>query len=799
MGERAFRTVALSLVVLCALGTAAHAARSRAVSAGFEDFTDGGPTGWGTWSRREGALSVAADTGQVRSGQRALRVVHTGPRDWAVTYGRRVSVKPGDIFEITGWARCEEVVGRVAVSVVVRGDGPTPIDWLYGAAATRGSHDWSRLHSRFVVPEGAVSVELRLTGVGQGKAWFDDVTLVKAGSLEEMRRRMGGHAEPVEVGNAAVRVRIEPEKGRFYLTDRRASHTYASRGLSDTVILSARRQGERKASLTLLHASGGQELRAALAVDEREPVFTVSLTTDADEMEEALAFPPPFESEEGDWLVVPMNEGILYPVDDRSVDPPNRLVGYSGHGLSMPWFGVTDMERGMMAVIGTPDDMYVEFRRGENGCLYAAPLWQPSRGSLRYERSITYRVFDRGGYVEQARAYRKVAKQEGRFRSLKEKRQANPDVDLLVGAPDVWTVQVDPVAVARELHEGGVERLLFCFHGSRARRADRAEQVEKIQDLGYLVTRYDTYRTSWPEGEPEYARRHHTTPENIVKRKDGSLRRAWTIKRGGKSYPGYELTSSEQLREAGEYVPSDQKKHNWDGRFIDTTTAASLMEDYDPDHPLTRTQDRHNKTDLLGLISKDLGLICGSETGQDWAAPVVHYFEGMMSLAHYRVPDAGRNIYDYHPPTEKQRTYLIGPKYRVPLWELVYHDSVVAYWYWGDASNKQPELWDARDLWNVLYCTPPLWMIDREAWREHKDRFLKCYRDVCPVVRKAGHREMTDHEFLTQDHAVQRTTFSGGLRVTVNFGEEPYRTASGRTVRPMDYLVEERQGRQSGF
>ncbi len=36
--------------------------------------------------------------------------------------------------------------------------------------------------------------------------------------------------------------------------------------------------------------------------------------------------------------------------------------------------------------------------------------------------------------------------------------------------------------------------------------------------------------------------------------------------------------------------------------------------------------------------------------------------------------------------------------YRLLLWELVYHDCVVAQWYWGDYNNKLPAVWDRRDL-----------------------------------------------------------------------------------------------------
>ena len=85
-----------------------------------------------------------------------------------------------------------------------------------------------------------------------------------------------------------------------------------------------------------------------------------------------------------------------------------------------------------------------------------------------------------------------------------------------------------------------------------------------------------------------------------------------------------------------------------------------------------------------------------------------------MSVAPYRVPDSGRNIakiWDEVP--DKVAKYQVGERYRLPLWELVYHDCVCAHWYWGDYNNKLPKLWRKRDLFNALYGTVGMFMFNR--------------------------------------------------------------------------------------
>jgi hypothetical protein len=134
------------------------------------------------------------------------------------------------------------------------------------------------------------------------------------------------------------------------------------------------------------------------------------------------------------------------------------------------------------------------------------------------------------------------------------------------------------------------------------------------------------------------------------------------------------------------------------------------------------------------------------------------------------VPDAGRDmgrIWDEVP--ERVRKFQLGHDYRLPLWELVYHDCVVAQWYWGDYNNKLPALWDKRDLFNVLYGTPPMFMFDRAGWEQNRARFVQSYQTICPVVEKVGYAEMTDHRFLSTDRAVQQTTFANGVTVTCDF------------------------------
>ena len=55
-------------------------------------------------------------------------------------------------------------------------------------------------------------------------------------------------------------------------------------------------------------------------------------------------------------------------------------------------------------------------------------------------------------------------------------------------------------------------------------------------------------------------------------------------------------------------------------------------------------EPRAGRWTCWSMSARSCGLVTGSETGHEAAVPYVHYFEGMLSLGPYRVPDAGRDM-----------------------------------------------------------------------------------------------------------------------------------------------------------
>lgn len=584
------------------------------------------------------------------------------------------------------------------------------------------------------------------------------------------------------LSNRFIDVAFSRSSGAFRVQDKRIRRSWRQQKWRDSVapVRATRTRSGIEAEFP--------SFSAVITLEKNAPEFTVTVNGQGP-LRQLLGYPLPFVTGKGTALIVPLNEGIHYPVEDESI-APRQLITYGGHGISMPWFGVMDPATGagVMAIVETPDDARIDMTRMAGTGLVIRPLWEASRQEFRYPRRIRYIFFEKGGYVAMAKRYRRYAQMTGLLKTLAEKRRENPNVDLLIGAVNVWNWgrDMDKVELCKEMKAAGMDHVLWSSGGT-------PEQIDAINKLGYLTSRYDIYQDVWPPDAPSNLN-HEGWPDDLVLLPNGDWMKGWAHHRKNPDgsvtvFQGGVISSPRQLARARQRIPAELKTHPYRCRFIDTTTASPFREDYHPDHPLTRSDDKKYKMALLAFVSKEMKLVTGTETGIDPSVPFVHYYEGMLSLGPYRLPDAGRDMLLYKPPTPDFLKFQVGHYYRLPLWELVYHDCVVSQWYWGDYNNKVPEVWDRRDLINILYGTPPMFMFDKAGWEKHKARFLASYRNICPLVRQIGYDEMLSHEWLTSDHTVQRTRWASGREIVVNFGEQEYRLDARSSVKPMSWVV----------
>jgi len=796
---------ALILLATPCLSQAQAPSANLLTNPGFEAGKDkaAAPGWYDIWTRADGAGKEDVDSAVRHNGSASLHVTHHGNLDWSVAQSVQLKVTPGDIYETGSWVKCDKdsadtdnLPSQVTISVVARKQDDSVIDWEYGRIDAGGQHDWMRYSRRIVIPPDCASIRFRFTGSGPASAWFDDASLIKVGTVSGFapHKPLGIR----QLANPFLKVWIDGSTGALTVMSKRGGAKWVQQQVDRNVVVTGIRPvSSREISLSQLDIANALPLTATITLAANEPRIAMTLHADPSiQVTSFIAYPHPFVSSAGSWLIVPLNEGIAFPVDDQSVTPLGQLVAYGGHGICMPWWGATTSASdkggaGVQSIIGTPDDAQIEIARTDRDrkSLYARPLWEARRGVFGYDRSITYVFSDKGGYVAQAKQYRRWSQAHGLFKTLAAKRRENANVDWLIGAVNVWNWDMDRVALCTEMQKLGMDKILWSSGGS-------PDEVKSINAMGLLTSRYDVFQDVWAPGTPGL--NTQGWPEDLVWLPSGDFMHGWADIRNEngvkKVYQGGVISSAQGLARAKQQIPEDLAHTPYLCRFLDTTTASPFREDYNPAHPLTRTQDKQYKMALLNFCSHDEHLVVGSETGVDAAVPYVHYFEGMMSLGPYRLPDAGRDMLLYKPPTADFLKYQVGSNYRIPLWELVYHDCVVSDWYWGDYNNKAPEVWERRNLFNILYGTPPMFMFDRAGWEKDKARFAQSYKDICPIVRRLGYDEMLSHSFLTSDHTIQQTRWKSGAIITVNFGDSVY--GSGKAaIAPHKWTITSGQSR----
>ena len=736
-----------------------------------------GPQGWDQiWTREGNAGKTELEDG-------VLQVTYTGAHDWSVGQSRRVDSAPGEVYEISGKVKVLSGSGEAQLSLVTRDGSGQVMAWDYAMQRTSGPGDWKTLGTNFVVPGDCASLQFRLTGWGSGTFLFKGPFLTRLKEAPKVAALKG----PLSISSTSLTLTLDPAAQQLYLaTSAGVTFDFDAKSLLASV-LSANRPTPDRLDLQLVNPSG-PNLKASLVAGST--FATLTLQGDGPMLGD-YAYPGPLLSRTGQSWVLPVNEGLLVPSDDPEFQTWD-LVLYGGHGLCMPFIGLTDGKASLLAIAETQDDASVHFTTPTAAHTSTFTFnWQPSRQSWRYKRVLRL-VPVAGGHVAVAKAYRAYADEKGLLVTLKEKAKTVPAVDKLVGAVNLWWWGDAPrwtqddtgaLAFAEELKARGVTRVLWSHEQNPG-------TVKGLNDLGFLTGRYDIYQDVWGPEDPHGWVNHDGWPNDIVRLPDGDFMRGWVDRDGGKAYPAGVICSTRALNLERKKVPPDLVAHAYGARFLDTTTASPLRECYDKNHPLSRSDDRKNKMELLAYLSRDQKLVTGSETGMDMAVPYLHYFEGMMSLGPYRLPDSGYDLTTYKAPSEEFKTFQLGPKYRIPLFELVFHDCVADSWYWGDSSNRVPEFWDERDMFNALYGTMPLFILDQRAWDGDKDRFVKSAKDATAVARATGYSEMTDHQFLTPDHTVQETRFADGTQVWANFSGKAYKVRPGLTVKPRTFRAE---------
>ena len=512
-------------------------------------------------------------------------------------------------------------------------------------------------------------------------------------------------------------------------------------------------------------------------------------------MKAVFAYPARWETRPGDDVVLPFGEGMSYPVDDPDVVFQQvRAPFSSGMGASMGFFGVR--RGGVYFMTGVEKSLDAGLNCRTNIPYAAGVYWRPSNGTWGYDRKL--RLFAGSTLGAVASDYRAWREGQGYVRTLAEKAKSNPHLKDFPGTADFWIwddnnqnrlynwpwteppADLDVRRIAREMKDLGMDRVLWnAFEGLTP------GDCAFLKQQGYLTGTYDCLRDVFHPGllsvanPSSYVRAARFLPfaDDVTRvNPDGSFARAWSIPdKSGKMHPMHALCDVLSPDICRRLIAPEVARIGYTSRLMDVQACGGPAPCFSTNHPCTGAEALAALRAEHRYLGDDLDLVVGVEVGNELLLDAYHYAEGLTSLPHpfrkelcWRYKDQA--LYGDEIPV-RTRTLMHNPKYRIPLWELVYHDCAVNYYYWADTTLMYPQLTELKDAYCNLYGLPPIYSMNVSTWNRLKREVAASYRRATPTARKTMFSRMTGFEYLSADRLVQRTTFANGVSVTQDFHE----------------------------
>lgn len=321
------------------------------------------------------------------------------------------------------------------------------------------------------------------------------------------------------------------------------------------------------------------------------------------------------------------------------------------------------------------------------------------------------------------------------------------------------------------------------------------EAVTAAKAAGYLVGVYDSYGSAHPPDLPE------TWPTAQM---GADLAAAGYVDRNGRTVTGFAgrgVYASAVAAEpyAGRRIASVAKAARLDSLFLDVDATGLVFDDFAPGRETSEAQDAEARRRRL-TFAASLGLVVGSEGGSALFAPQIAFAHGMTTQPFaWMVPemkDKAASYYrgNYWPPETPSlyftpvrlkpevARFVADPRFRLPLYEIALHDSVVATHHWEYGSLKFADQRETTALLQLLYAVPPLYHLNAAVLDRDLPVIATYDRVFRPLHERVFTRPMTDFAVLSPDRLLQRSSFGDGTTVTVNFDVKPRALPDGETL-----------------
>ncbi|MEQ7918924.1 glycoside hydrolase [Xanthomonas sp. WHRI 1810A] len=347
-----------------------------------------------------------------------------------------------------------------------------------------------------------------------------------------------------------------------------------------------------------------------------------------------------------------------------------------------------------------------------------------------------------------------------------------------------------------QLSSAGLSRLWLGLGDGWEGGLWHPEAVSAAVQARYLIAPYDSYETALAADEnPDWSTAHLGSNAHrncAIVLEDG------TFKSGFQQSGHY--TNPRCVRPLLEArVRAVQAASGFNSWFLDAYATGMVFDSYRPETPMTQAQNAAANEDAARWVGAGSGLPVGSEDGNAVTAQGILFAHGMQTpvigwgdsqmnqdkqspwyVGNWYPPEQPDVFFKTVPVKEPYRTVHFEPTTRLPLYQTVFHGSVITTHHWLFDSLKLSNVRFQNELTQLLYNVPPLYHLSRETMKQRLPVILRQDAFFRPLHERLATQAMTGFDWLTADRQLQQTTFADGTRLVANF-DVAARGAGGRS------------------
>lgn len=375
----------------------------------------------------------------------------------------------------------------------------------------------------------------------------------------------------------------------------------------------------------------------------------------------------------------------------------------------------------------------------------------------------------------------------------------------LTATPERWGSSVSS-STFQQLKAAGLSRLWIGLGEGWEGGLWHPEAVSEGVASGFLVAPYDSYETALTSREnPDWTTAHLGSRANL----DCAI-----ILKNGQFKTGFQQSGHytdphcvRPLLEAR--IEAVQARAGFNSWFLDAYATGMLFDSYRASATMTQAKNAEGNIDASRWLNETLKLPTGSEDGNATTAQGVLFAHGMQTpVIGWGDPDMskdfnspyylGRWFPDHQPEVffknvplkEPYRTVHFAPQTRLPLYQAVFHGSVITSHHWLFDSLKLSNVRAENELAQLLYNVPPMYHLSAETLKQRIPLMAKQDAFFRPLHERLATQQMTEFHWLSEDRLVQQTTFADGTKLVANFDTRPRELAGKKLAEQSVSVIE---------